>query len=101
MGLIPCEIETVSSVTERKLHHVPSVSKGKAQGVRRLPVVSKEGVPLAVISIDDVITYGDLNKCHPELEETLRPEVSDRSSQVCGGLTPHEEFQPGESLNID
>ncbi len=76
MSLITCEIATVSSVTERKLHHVPSVSKGKAQGVRRLPVVSKEGVPLTVISIDDVITYGDLNKweecCELSSDEIIR-----------------------------
>ena len=44
--------------------------------VRRLPVVSKEGVPLAVLSMDDIITHGDLNKwegcCELSSEEIIR-----------------------------
>jgi len=44
--------------------------------VRRLPVVNEEGVPLAVISMDDIITHGDLNKwegcCELSSEEIIR-----------------------------
>lgn len=44
--------------------------------VRRLPVVSGDGVPVAVLSMDDIITHGDLNKwqgfCELSAEEIIR-----------------------------
>lgn len=44
--------------------------------VRRLPVVNRDGVPVAVLSMDDIITHGDLNKwqglCELSAEEIIR-----------------------------
>ena len=44
--------------------------------VRRLPVVNKEGVPQGMLSMDDIITHGDLNKwegcCELSAEEIIR-----------------------------
>jgi predicted transcriptional regulator len=44
--------------------------------VRRLPVVSEEGVPQGILSMDDIITHGDLNKwegaCELSSEEIIR-----------------------------
>lgn len=44
--------------------------------VRRLPVVNKEGVPQGILSMDDIITHGDLNKwegcCELSSEEIIR-----------------------------
>jgi len=44
--------------------------------VRRLPVVDNEGVPLGILSIDDIITHGDLGKwqgcCELSAEEIVR-----------------------------
>jgi predicted transcriptional regulator len=44
--------------------------------VRRLPVVDDEGIPLGVLSIDDIITHGDLGKwqgcCELSAEEIIR-----------------------------
>ena len=44
--------------------------------VRRLPVVHNEGVPQGILSMDDVITHGDLNKwegcCELSAEEIIR-----------------------------
>lgn len=44
--------------------------------VRRLPVVNKEGVPQGILSMDDIITHGDLNKwegcCELSAEEIIR-----------------------------
>ena len=44
--------------------------------VRRLPVVNDEGVPQGVLSMDDIITHGDLNKwegcCELSAEEIIR-----------------------------
>jgi CBS domain-containing protein len=44
--------------------------------VRRLPVVDNEGVPLGILSMDDIITHGDLGKwqgsCELSAEEIVR-----------------------------
>jgi len=44
--------------------------------VRRLPVVDSQGVPQGILSMDDVITHGDLNKwqgcCELSAEEIIR-----------------------------
>jgi CBS domain-containing protein len=44
--------------------------------VRRLPVVNEQGVPQGLLSIDDIITHGDLNKwqgcCELSAEEIIR-----------------------------
>ena len=44
--------------------------------VRRLPVVNDEGVPQGILSMDDVITHGDLKKweggCELSSEEIIR-----------------------------
>jgi len=61
--------------------------------VRRLPVVDTEGVPQRILSMDDIITHGDLNKwegvCELSSEEIVRS-CMDRSSRgshlVCYSL---------------
>ena len=44
--------------------------------VRRLPVVNDEGVPQGILSMDDIITHGDLNRwegcCELSAEEIIR-----------------------------
>ena len=44
--------------------------------VRRLPVVNDEGVPQGILSMDDIITHGDLNRwegcCELSGEEIIR-----------------------------
>ena len=44
--------------------------------VRRLPVVNNEGVPQGILSVDDIIAHGDLNKwegcCELSSEEIIR-----------------------------
>ena len=46
------------------------------QRVRRLPVVNDEVVPLGILSMDDIITHGDLNRwegcCELSAEEIIR-----------------------------
>jgi CBS domain-containing protein len=44
--------------------------------VRRLPVVNDKGIPQGILSMDDIITHGDLNKwegcCELSSEEIIR-----------------------------
>jgi CBS domain-containing protein len=44
--------------------------------IRRLPVVDNHGVPQGILSMDDIITHGDLNKwqgcCELSAEEIIR-----------------------------
>jgi predicted transcriptional regulator len=44
--------------------------------VRRLPVVDEAGIPHGILSMDDIITHGDLNKwegcCELSAEEIIR-----------------------------
>lgn len=44
--------------------------------VRRLPVVNEKGVPQGILSIDDIVMHGDLNKwegcCELSAEEIVR-----------------------------
>jgi signal-transduction protein with cAMP-binding, CBS, and nucleotidyltransferase domain len=44
--------------------------------VRRLPVVDDRGVPQGILSMDDIITHGDLNRwegcCELSAEEIIR-----------------------------
>jgi CBS domain-containing protein len=45
------------------------------QQVRRLPVVNDQGIPQGILSVDDIITHGDLNKregcCELSSEEII------------------------------
>jgi signal-transduction protein with cAMP-binding, CBS, and nucleotidyltransferase domain len=73
----------VTCKPEDEIHEVLHTMAEKQ--VRRLPVVNNEGVPQGILSMDDIITHGDLNKwqgcCELSAEEiiratekTLRPE---------------------------
>lgn len=57
------EIATQNVVTckpDDEIHEALHTMAGNR--VRRLPVVNKEGVPQGILSMDDIITHGDLNK---------------------------------------
>jgi CBS domain-containing protein len=57
------EIATTNVVTckpEDEIHEALQTMAEKQ--VRRLPVVDKDGVPLGILSIDNIITHGDLGK---------------------------------------
>jgi len=57
------EIATKNVVTckpEDEIHEALQTMAKKQ--VRRLPVVNEQGVPQGILSMDDIITHGDLNK---------------------------------------
>src|ERR1700674_1343326 len=71
------EIATANVVTckpDDEIHEALNTMASKQ--VRRLPVVNDEGVPQGVLSMDDIITHGDLNKwegcCELSSEEIIR-----------------------------
>ena len=71
------EIATKNLVTckpEDEIHEALQTMADKR--VRRLPVVNEQGVPQGILSMDDIITYGDLNKwqgcCELSAEEIIR-----------------------------
>lgn len=71
------EIATKNVVTckpEDEIHEALHTMAEKQ--VRRLPVVNNEGVPQGILSMDDIITHGDLNKwqgcCELSAEEIIR-----------------------------
>jgi len=71
------EIATTNVVTckpEDEIHEALQTMAEKQ--VRRLPVVDKDGVPLGILSIDNIITHGDLGKwqgcCELSAEEIIR-----------------------------
>jgi CBS domain-containing protein len=71
------EIATKNVVTckpEDEIHEALQTMADKQ--VRRLPVVNEQGVPQGILSMDDVITHGDLNKwqgcCELSAEEIIR-----------------------------
>ena len=71
------EIATTNVFTckpDDEIHEALS-TMGEGQ-VRRLPVVNDEGVPQGILSMDDVITHGDLNKwegcCELSADEIIR-----------------------------
>jgi CBS domain-containing protein len=71
------EIATRNVVTckaEDEIHEALQSMADKQ--VRRLPVVNEQGVPQGILSMDDIITHGDLNKwqgcCELSAEEIIR-----------------------------
>jgi CBS-domain-containing membrane protein len=71
------EIATKNVVTckpEDEIHEALQTMSDKQ--VRRLPVVNEQAVPQGILSIDDIITHGDLNKwegcCELSAEEIIR-----------------------------
>jgi CBS domain-containing protein len=59
---------------EDEIHEALSTMAEKQ--VRRLPVVNDEGVPQGILSMDDIIAHGDLNRwegcCELSAEEIIR-----------------------------
>jgi CBS domain-containing protein len=71
------EIATTNVFTckpDDEIHEALSTMAEKQ--VRRLPVVNDEGVPQGILSMDDIITHGDLNRwegcCELSAEEIIR-----------------------------
>jgi len=71
------EIATTNVVTckpEDEIHEALQTMAEKR--IRRLPVVDNQGVPQGILSMDDIITHGDLNKwqgcCELSAEEIIR-----------------------------
>lgn len=71
------EIATRNVVTckpEDEIHEALQTMAEKQ--VRRLPVVDNEGIPLGILSMDDIITHGDIGKwqgsCELSAEEIIR-----------------------------
>lgn len=71
------EIATTNVFTckpEDEIHEAMSTMAEKQ--VRRLPVVNDQGVPQGILSMDDIITHGDLNRwegcCELSAEEIIR-----------------------------
>ena len=71
------EIATTNVVAckpEDEIHEALQTMTDKR--VRRLPVVNEQAVPQGILSIDDIITHGDLNKwqgcCELSAEEIIR-----------------------------
>jgi CBS domain-containing protein len=71
------EVATKNIVTckpEDEIHEALQTMAEKQ--VRRLPVVNEEGIPQGILSMDDIITHGDLNKwqgcCELSAEEIIR-----------------------------
>ncbi len=59
---------------DEEIHDALRTMAGKH--VRRLPVVNSKGIPLGILSMDDIITHGDLQKwegcCELSSEEIIR-----------------------------
>jgi len=71
------EIATTSVYTCRpddEIHQ--ALSTMAERHVRRLPVVDEAGIPQGILSMDDIMTHGDLNKwegcCELSAEEIIR-----------------------------
>ena len=71
------EIATKHAFTcrpEEEIHEALGTMASKQ--VRRLPVINDEGMPLGVLSIDDIVRHGDWNKsagcCELSSEEIIR-----------------------------
>lgn len=79
---LPGDLTVAEAMTKRVLTCKPEDEIHEAIGtmaekqVRRLPVVNDHGVPQGILSMDDVITHGDLNKwegcCELSAEEIVR-----------------------------
>jgi len=74
-GMLPVATKNlVTCKPEDEIHEALQTMADKR--VRRLPVVNEQGVPQGILSMDDIITYGDLNKwqgcCELSAEEIIR-----------------------------
>jgi signal-transduction protein with cAMP-binding, CBS, and nucleotidyltransferase domain len=70
------EIATKNVVTCKPEDEIHEALHTMAEKQVRLPVVNNEGVPQGILSMDDIITHGDLNKwqgcCELSAEEIIR-----------------------------